>query len=71
VGSTPLDIADPGFAAILLEATPEAYARGIYGALRELDVENRSCIVVEGIASTGRGAAVMDRLRRAATEVLA
>lgn len=45
---------------------PEEYARGLYAALRALDDESVDVILVEGIEAEGLGAAVMDRLRRAA-----
>ena len=49
-----------------LSGEPEAYARGIYAALRELDQVGIDCIVVEAIPETAAWAAVADRLRRAA-----
>lgn len=45
---------------------PEAYARGLYAALRELDLAGNDVIVVEAIPSADGWAAVADRLRRAA-----
>ena len=45
---------------------PEGYARGLYAALRELDLAANDVIVVEAIPSTAGWAAVADRLRRAA-----
>jgi hypothetical protein len=40
----------------------------MYAALRELDEKKPGVIVVEGISEEGEGAAVMDRLKRAASE---
>ena len=45
---------------------PEAWARRIFALLRDLDREGHGAIVVEGIPEKGLGAAVMDRLRKAA-----
>jgi L-threonylcarbamoyladenylate synthase len=70
IGHTPLHMDAPGFHAISLDNSTEDYARRIYAALRELDERGVSVIVVEGISETGEGAAVMDRLRRAASETL-
>lgn len=50
----------------VLPATAEGFARGLFAALRELDELGVERIVVEGIAEVGLGAAIMDRLRRAA-----
>jgi L-threonylcarbamoyladenylate synthase len=44
----------------------EAYARAIFAALREFDRRECTVIVAESVAEEGVGAAVMDRLRRAA-----
>jgi L-threonylcarbamoyladenylate synthase len=68
IGHTRVAIDDPRFSAILLEIAADAYARSIYSALRELDQWGAIVIVVEGINEQGEGAAVMDRLRRAASE---
>ena len=50
----------------VLPATAEGFAHGLFAALRELDELGLERIVVEGIAEVGLGAAIMDRLRRAA-----
>ena len=50
----------------VLPASPEGFARGLFAALRELDELGLERIVVEGIDEAGLGAAIMDRLRRAA-----
>jgi L-threonylcarbamoyladenylate synthase len=68
ISKTPVFIDDSHFAAILLEDSPVDYARQIYAALRELDEKNPGVIVVEGINEKGEGIAVMDRLKRAASE---
>lgn len=43
------------------------YARQLFAALRALDALGVDVILVEGVAEEGLGAAVMDRLRRAAS----
>ena len=45
---------------------PEAYARGLYAALRQLDQAGNDLILVEAVPNEPRWAAVADRLRRAA-----
>jgi L-threonylcarbamoyladenylate synthase len=52
-------------------ARPELVARGIFGALRSLDeVHHCSAIFVEGIPEAHEGLAVMNRLRKAASETV-
>jgi L-threonylcarbamoyladenylate synthase len=68
LGHTPLGIDSTDFEAIILENSARAYARSIYAALRELDEKSPRVIVVEAIGERGEGAAVMDRLRRAAVQ---
>jgi L-threonylcarbamoyladenylate synthase len=70
ISHTRIEIADPNFHAIHLENSAGDYARSIYGALREMDNLGAGEIVVEGIDETGEGAAVMERLRRAASEII-
>lgn len=70
IGSSRIDIDDPKFYAISLESSAADYARSIYGALRELDRKGARVIVIEGISESREGAAVMDRLRRAASEII-
>jgi L-threonylcarbamoyladenylate synthase len=70
IGHTRVAIAHSRFTPIVLEDGAEAYARSIYSALRELDERGANVIVVEGISDEGEGAAVMDRLRRAASKTL-
>ena len=50
----------------VLPGSAEGFARGLFAALRELDLLGLDRIVVEGIDEAGLGAAIMDRLRRAA-----
>jgi L-threonylcarbamoyladenylate synthase len=69
ISRTPVLIDEARFSAILLKDSAAEYARRIYGALRELDEKNVDAIVVEGIEEAGEGAAVMDRLRRAASQI--
>ena len=70
IGHTPVEIADFHLTVLLLDDTAESYGRAIYAALREIDETTPSVIIVEGIEETGEGAAVMERLRRAASEVI-
>jgi L-threonylcarbamoyladenylate synthase len=49
-----------------LPDTPEAYARGLYAALRKLDQAGNDVLLVEAVPSAPDWAAVADRLRRAA-----
>jgi L-threonylcarbamoyladenylate synthase len=70
LGHTRLKIADPRFHSIALKNDAGEYARLIYSALREMDEKRVDTIIVEAISEEGAGAAVMDRLRRAASEVV-
>ncbi len=70
ISHTRVEIDDPNFHAIYLRDGAGDYARSIYSALRELDRRGAGEIVVEGIEETGEGAAVMERLRRAASQVI-
>lgn len=47
-------------------AEPETVARQLYGSLRCLDEAGLDLIIMEGIGTDGIGAAVMNRMRRAA-----
>ncbi|MCA9690016.1 MAG: L-threonylcarbamoyladenylate synthase, partial [Myxococcales bacterium] len=54
---------------VLLRSLPEAlegYAGALFAALRELEGRDVAAIVVEEVPEEGLGAAIMDRLRRAA-----
>ncbi|MBI3989915.1 MAG: threonylcarbamoyl-AMP synthase [candidate division NC10 bacterium] len=58
---------------VLVKVLPKdiaGYARGLFAALRALDDAGVDIIVVEGVSEQGLGLAVMDRLRRAASEVV-
>src|SRR6185295_7790526 len=70
IGHTRVAIEDPLFHTIQLRNRAEEYAHSIYSSLRELDAMNPQLIVVEGISDEGEGTAVMDRLRRAASQQL-
>lgn len=67
IGHTRIAISEPGFKAATLDSDAADYAHSLYAALRELDQPDTKVIVVEGISDAGEGAAVMDRLRRAAS----
>lgn len=49
---------------------PAAAAARLYGVLRELDAMGVDAIVVEGFETAGMGGAVMNRLRKAAAQVI-
>jgi L-threonylcarbamoyladenylate synthase len=70
IGHSRVDIHHPQFHGVSLHDSPQEYAQTIYAALRELDEQRPRVIIVEGISASGEGAAVMDRLRRAASEIL-
>jgi L-threonylcarbamoyladenylate synthase len=70
IGHTRVDIADRNFHPVVLENSAARYAHSIYSTLRDMDERGVDIIIVEGIGESGEGAAVMDRLRRAASEVL-
>jgi len=50
----------------LLPADAQGYARGVYAALRELDLAGNDLLVVEAVPPESAWAGVADRLRRAA-----
>lgn len=56
----------PVHSLVQLPNTPEAYARGLYAALRDLDQSGDDLILVEAVPAEPDWAAVADRLRRAA-----
>lgn len=70
IGHTRMSIDNDKFFVIEVGSGADDYARAIYSALRELDQKGARAIVVEGISEDGKGGAVMDRLRRAASEVI-
>jgi L-threonylcarbamoyladenylate synthase len=67
-GHSSVEIDDPNFCALRLGSSAKDYAHSMYALLRQLDKKNPRVIIVEGISEAGEGAAVMDRLRRAASE---
>jgi len=67
IGHSRLAIDDAMFHSIYLGAHAKDYAHSMYAALRDIDLRNPRVIVVEGIGDSDEGAAVMDRLRRAAS----
>lgn len=69
IGHTGVNIPDPDFKTIILQECADDYARLIYSALREMDDQGAAVIVLQGISDSGEGVAVMDRLRRAASEI--
>ena len=69
IGSARIDIDEAEFYSINLDDNACAYAHSIYNALRELDEKGARVIVIQGIDESREGAAVMDRLRRAASEI--
>jgi L-threonylcarbamoyladenylate synthase len=50
----------------ILPQRVEGFARGYFDALRELDERKVDVILVETVSREGLGAAIMDRLERAA-----
>ncbi|MDH7515708.1 MAG: L-threonylcarbamoyladenylate synthase [Bacteroidota bacterium] len=50
--------------------TPVEYAREMYNGLRALDTAGLDMIIVPGLPSVGLGAAVMNRLRKAAARIV-
>jgi len=70
IGHSDPNISESWFHTIQIGRDPGEYARSIYAALREADRLNPDVIVVEGISDSGEGAAVMDRLRRAASAIV-
>lgn len=70
LGHTDIDIEDSDFHSFVLEPNAKDYAHSIYSALRDLDERSPRVIIIEGISESGEGAAVMDRLRRAASEIV-
>jgi L-threonylcarbamoyladenylate synthase len=70
IGHSAINLVRSDFHQTVLDNSAECYARAMYAALREADEMAPVVIVVEGIDVQGEGAAVMDRLRRAASEVI-
>jgi hypothetical protein len=51
-------------------ADPAQVGRALFAALRAAEAEGADAIVAEGVADAGGGAAVMNRLRKAAASVV-
>ncbi|MGD1046200.1 MAG: L-threonylcarbamoyladenylate synthase [Bacteroidota bacterium] len=54
---------------IILSSSVERYGRNIFRALRELDNLHVDCMIVESVEEKGIGAAIMDRLSKAAQNI--
>ena len=54
---------------VILPSSIECYAQNIFRALRELDSFDVDCMLVESVEDHGIGAAVMDRLGKAAQKI--
>jgi len=63
----PVSLERPGLTVRTMPGDPEAYARDLFGTLRELDSTGVEGIFVEAVAEEGLGRTIMDRLRRAAS----
>jgi L-threonylcarbamoyladenylate synthase len=63
----PVYLERPGLTVKAMPDEPEAYARELFAALRELDAMAVEAIFVEALAEDGLGRTIMDRLRRAAS----
>lgn len=57
---------DEGLTVKAMPLDVSEYAQRLFGVLRELDDSGAGCIAVEEVEEVGIGAAIMDRLRRAA-----
>lgn len=62
------DVWRPGTASVAPGGRTAAVAAGLYAALRDMDRAGVEVIIVEGIDARGLGLAIMNRLRRAASE---
>jgi len=54
---------------VILSSSVERYAQNIFRVLRELDSFGVDCMLVESVEEHGIGAAVMDRLGKAAQKI--
>ncbi|MEL6615508.1 MAG: Sua5 family C-terminal domain-containing protein, partial [Bacteroidota bacterium] len=61
-----LDAPLAGYGHALVFESVEAYARGLYTALREADARGLARVDAQRVAPVGLGRALMDRLTRAA-----
>jgi L-threonylcarbamoyladenylate synthase len=67
--SEDLNVIEPTRFHIILSSSVEGYGRNIFRALRELDNLHIDCMLVESVEEHGIGAAIMDRLVRAAQNI--
>jgi L-threonylcarbamoyladenylate synthase len=67
--SKDLNVIDAAKLHIILSSSVERYAQNIFRALRELDSYDVDCMLVESVDESGIGAAVMDRLGKAAQKI--
>lgn len=65
IARRPLDVDEY----IELPEDPLRFARQLFSWLREFDERGVDCVLVEGVATSGVGRAIMDRLARAASRV--
>jgi L-threonylcarbamoyladenylate synthase len=70
LGHTPTGINHPQFSEMIIGPAARDYAVSIYASLRFLDQSDPDVIIVQGIDPAGEGEAVMDRLKRAASEIV-
>jgi L-threonylcarbamoyladenylate synthase len=70
IGHSKLDLASEFVEQILLDNDAKAYARAIYSAFRDLDAAGASVIVVQATEGDDASDAIMDRLRRAASQII-
>ena len=59
-----------GDASVIVRSMPQdlrGYARQMFAVMRELDELGVDEMIIEGVEEQGMGAAIMDRLRRAAS----
>ncbi len=49
---------------------PETVAKGLFAALRDLDNQGAQVILMEGISEDHEGLAVMNRIRKASSEIV-
>jgi L-threonylcarbamoyladenylate synthase len=67
--SEDLNVIDATKSHLILSSSVESYARNIFRALRKLDSLNVDCMLVESVEEKGIGAAIMDRLVKAAQNI--
>ena len=64
-----MNVIDATKSHLILSSSVESYAQNIFRALRELDSLDVDCMLVESVEEKGIGAAIMDRLVRAAQNI--